>query len=80
MIYLSTGLSLILAFIGLKLILHWLHVDIDDSVPEIPSLLSLGVIVIILTVVAVASLRETRKHPRRKAHPGSLRASRTRPA
>ena len=30
LVYLSTGLSLILAFIGVKLILHWLHVDISD--------------------------------------------------
>ena len=25
LVYLSTGLSIILAFIGVKLILHWLH-------------------------------------------------------
>lgn len=80
LVYLSTGLSLILAFIGVKLILHWLHVDINESVPEIPTPLSLGVIVVILTVVTVASLIKTRNDPSAKAHPGSLRASKKRPA
>ena len=80
LVYLSTGLSLILAFIGVKLILHWLHVDINEAVPEIPTPLSLGVIVVILTVVTVASLIKTRNDPSLKAHPGSLRASKKRPA
>jgi tellurite resistance protein TerC len=81
LVYLSTGLSLILAFIGVKLILHWLHVDINESVPEIPTPVSLGVIVVILTVVTVASLIKTRNDPSLKAHPGSLRASKkVRPA
>ena len=29
LVYLSTGLSVILAFIGVKLVLHWAHVDIS---------------------------------------------------
>ncbi|MEU8664779.1 TerC/Alx family metal homeostasis membrane protein, partial [Actinoplanes philippinensis] len=33
LVYLSTGLSLILAFIGVKLVLHWAHKDISASVP-----------------------------------------------
>ncbi|MEU3269982.1 TerC/Alx family metal homeostasis membrane protein [Saccharomonospora sp. NPDC006951] len=74
LVYLSTGLSLILAFIGVKLILHWLHVDIDDRIPEIDTVVSLGVIVVVLTVVTVASLIKTRRDPSAKAHPGSLRA------
>jgi tellurite resistance protein TerC len=37
LVYLSTGLSIILVFIGVKLILHWAHVDLDPRVPEIPS-------------------------------------------
>ena len=73
LVYLSTGLSLILAFIGVKLILHWLHVDISASVPEIPTPVSLGVILVILVVVTVASLVKTRNDPSAKAHPGSLR-------
>ncbi len=74
LVYLSTGLSIILAFIGVKLILHWAHVDIDPRVPEIPTLVSLGIIIAVLVVVTVASLVKTRGHPDAKAHAGSLRA------
>jgi tellurite resistance protein TerC len=74
LVYLSTGLALILAFIGVKLILHWAHVDIDPRVPEIPTPLSLTVIVAVLAVVTVASLVKTRRDPTAKAHAGSLRA------
>jgi tellurite resistance protein TerC len=80
LVYLSTGLSLILAFIGVKLILHWLHVDISAAVPEISTPVSLGVIMVVLAVVTVASLVKTRNDPTAKAHPGSLTASRKRPA
>ncbi|WNG88560.1 TerC family protein [Mycobacterium sp. ITM-2016-00317] len=76
LVYLSTGLSIILAFIGVKLILHWAHVDINPSIPEINTYLSLVVIIGILAIVTVASLIKTRKDPTAKAHPGSLRASR----
>ncbi|GAA1863228.1 TerC family protein [Pseudonocardia ailaonensis] len=76
LVYLSAGLAVILAFIGVKLILHWLHVDIAPGVPEIPTPLSLGVIVGILVIVTVASLVKTRNDPAATAHPGSLRASR----
>jgi tellurite resistance protein TerC len=55
--YLSKGLSIILAFIGVKLILQALHKIVDHGIPEIPSLLSLGVIVTILTGSIVLSLR-----------------------
>ncbi|TQM79190.1 tellurite resistance protein TerC [Saccharothrix saharensis] len=74
LVYLSTGLSLILAFIGVKLILHWAHVAVDERVPEVPTALSLGVIVVVLAVVTVASLVKTRRDPSAKAHAGSLRA------
>ncbi|ADU01141.1 TerC family protein [Mycolicibacterium gilvum] len=79
LVYLSTGLSIILAFIGVKLILHWGHVDINPQIPEINTYLSLVVIIGILAIVTVASLIKTRKDPTAKAHPGSLRASRKRP-
>jgi tellurite resistance protein TerC len=79
LVYLSAGLSVILAFIGVKLILHWAHVDIDERVPEIPTPLSLIVIVTILAVVTVASLIKTRRDPSAKAHPGSLRAHHPKP-
>ncbi|MCS7477681.1 TerC family protein [Umezawaea endophytica] len=76
LVYLSTGLAIILAFIGVKLILHWLHVDISPSVPEIATPVSLGVIIGVLVIVTVASLIKSRQDPSTKAHPGSLRASR----
>ena len=37
LVYLSTGLALILAFIGAKLILHWAHVDIDERTAGDPT-------------------------------------------
>jgi tellurite resistance protein TerC len=72
LVYLSTGLAIILAFIGVKLILHWAHVDISASVPEVPTPVSLGVIIAILVIVTVASLVRTRRDPSAKAHAGSL--------
>jgi len=79
LVYLSTGLSIILAFIGAKLILHWGHVDIDPRIPEINTYVSLVVIIGILVIVTVASLAKTRNDPSAKAHAGSLRASRREP-
>src|SRR3954470_10155032 len=63
LVYLSTGLAVILAFIGVKLILHWLHVDISASIPEISTPVSLGVIVVVLAVVTVASLIKDAQRP-----------------
>jgi TerC family integral membrane protein len=76
LVYLSTGLALILAFIGVKLILHWAHVDLDDRIPEISTGLSLVVIGITLAVTTVASLLKSRSDPNARAHAGSLRGKR----
>ncbi|MFD5829622.1 TerC/Alx family metal homeostasis membrane protein [Lentzea sp. NPDC060358] len=76
LVYLSAGLALILAFIGVKLILQWAHEDVSKSVPEIPTLASLVVIALVLLVVTVASLVKTRRDPSVKARPGSLRTRR----
>jgi tellurite resistance protein TerC len=73
LVYLSTGLSLILAFIGVKLILEFLHLDVSESVPEISTPLSLVVILVILVVTTIASLVRVRSHPEERAKPGSLR-------
>jgi tellurite resistance protein TerC len=73
LIYLSTGLALILAFIGVKLVLHWAHTDISTSVPEISTNLSLVVIAVVLVVTTVASLVAVRRDPGKRAHAGSLR-------
>jgi tellurite resistance protein TerC len=54
--YLSKALAVILGFIGVKLILQAAHHTISTSVPEIPSLVSLVVIVTLLTGAVVMSL------------------------
>ena len=56
--YLSKGLAIILGFIGVKLVLQAGHKVISTSIPEIPSLVSLGVIVTVLTASVVLSLRK----------------------
>lgn len=70
LVYLSYGLAVILGFIGLKLVIHALqtnelafinggeHVTV---IPEIPTWLSLSVIVVTLVVTTVASLAKSRK-------------------
>ena len=65
LVYLSYGLAVLLAFIGLKLVLHAMHenelpfVNGGEHItwaPDIPILASLGVIVGVLAVTTVASL------------------------
>ncbi|MBU3705885.1 MAG: TerC family protein [Mycobacterium sp.] len=68
LVYLSQGLAFILFFIGVKLLLHALHENklpfINGGepvgVPEIPTLLSLAVIILTLFLTMVASLLKTR--------------------
>jgi len=55
--YLSKGLSIILAFIGVKLVMQASHKVISPSIPEIPSLVSLAVIMTVLAGAIVLSLR-----------------------
>ncbi len=70
LVYLSIGLSVILAFIGVKLVLHALHMNELPFVnggehvgwaPEIPIWLSLVFIMATLAVTTVLSLRRSRK-------------------
>ena len=65
LVYLSIGLAVLLAFIGVKLVLHALHENNLPflnggkplhGVPDIPISVSLGAIVLILGVTTVASL------------------------
>ncbi len=64
LVYLPYGLSFILAFIGVKLVLHALHENTlpfinggeHVTVPEIPIWLSLSVILVTLAVTTVLSL------------------------
>ena len=72
LVYLSTGLALVLAFIGVKLILHYGH-TINGKVPEIQTGTSLVVIVVVLAVTTVASLVKVRRDPSARAHAGTLR-------
>ncbi len=71
LVYLATGLALILAFIGTKLILHWGH-GLDARIPEITTPVSLIVIAVVLAVTTVASLVRTRRDPAAKAHSGAV--------
>ena len=59
LVHLNHGLAVILAFIGVKLVLHWAH-GLWPAVPAIPTPLSLAVIVLVLLVVTVTSLRAQR--------------------
>lgn len=75
LVYLSLGLAVLLAFIGLKLVLHALHEnelpfinggEHVTAAPDIPISVSLGAIVVILGVTTVASLRKSRKDERER--------------
>ena len=59
LVYLTKGLSFILAFIGIKMILEALHGS-GFEVPEVSLEVSLGVIVFTLIITAAASLFATR--------------------
>ncbi len=71
LVYLSIGLSFILAFIGVKLILTYLH-EVNEAFPKIPISVSLGVIILTLTVTTVASLIKVRRDPTARAHSGPI--------
>jgi tellurite resistance protein TerC len=60
LVHLSYGLSIILGFIGVKLVLHALH-ESGVHVPEIGIPFSLGFIVLVLTVTTLTSLRAAKK-------------------
>ena len=72
LVYLSTGLALILGFIGVKLILEFAH-EQDRSIPELPTVVSLAVIVAVLSVTTVASVVKSKRDPASRAHAGALR-------
>ncbi len=70
LVYLNYGLAAILGFIGVKLVIHALHTNelafINgghhvEVIPEIPTSLSLGFIVVVLTITTVASLLSGRR-------------------
>jgi tellurite resistance protein TerC len=72
LVYLSLGLAVVLAFIGVKLVLEALHENTlpfinggehIDAIPTIPIWLSLTIILGVLTIATVASLLKTRGQP-----------------
>ncbi|MFS0866808.1 TerC family protein [Microbacterium sp. 179-B 1A2 NHS] len=74
LVYLAQGLAVILAFIGVKLVLHAMHVNELPFInggepmlwaPEIPIWFSLLFIAVTIAVATVASLLKTRDDPRR---------------
>ncbi|HEY3715316.1 MAG TPA: TerC/Alx family metal homeostasis membrane protein [Jatrophihabitantaceae bacterium] len=76
LVYLSVGLSVLLGFIGVKLILHALHEnelpfinggEHVSGAPDVPIWLSLIVIVGILLITVVASLAKSRRDASRAA-------------
>ena len=74
LVYLSLGLSVILMFIGVKLIMTYLH-EIWYEVPKIPTLVSLSVIALILIVSTVASMIKVKRDPSAQAHAGRVTGS-----
>ena len=71
LVYLSLGLSIILMFIGVKLVITYLHEQFD-SIPKIETSISLGVIGTILVISTIASLVKTKSDPSAKAHAGRI--------
>lgn len=71
LIYLSLGLSIILMFIGVKLIMTYLHEQFD-SIPKISTPIGLAVIGGILLVSTVASLIKSKSDPTARAHAGRV--------
>lgn len=61
LVYLGVGLSVILAFIGVKLIFEALHGSGVSWVPTVPVWASLAVLLAVLTVTTVASLAKVRR-------------------
>jgi TerC family integral membrane protein len=75
LVYLSTGLAAILAFIGVKLILEFAHHQ-HHAIPEISTGLSLALIAAMLIATTLASLVKARRDPSTHAHAGALRQHR----
>ncbi|WP_081788727.1 TerC family protein [Candidatus Blastococcus massiliensis] len=70
LVYLAYGLAVILGFIGIKLLIHALHEnelpfinggEHVTAIPEIPTWLSLSVILVTLLVTTVASLAKNKR-------------------
>ncbi|TWP46239.1 TerC family protein [Lentzea tibetensis] len=79
LVYLSVGLSVILGFIGVKLILEALHTNqlsfLNDGQPlHVPTIgieVSLSVIIGVLAITTIASLLKVKRDPEAQKHVGS---------
>jgi tellurite resistance protein TerC len=71
-VYLAFGLAVILGFIGVKLILGFLHEWVSPAVPNVTIAVSLAVISAVLAATTIASLLRSRTHPGQRAHAGRL--------
>jgi tellurite resistance protein TerC len=76
LVYLSLGLSVILGFIGIKLVLHAMHhyhwADWAPFNGEIPIWLSLAVIVGTLTITTLASLAKSKRDEATRTAPEAI--------
>ncbi|MFF4318712.1 TerC family protein [Streptomyces sp. NPDC001568] len=61
LVHLSYGLSVILAFIGVKLVLHGIHETTSLNVPEVSLPVSLGFIFGVLIITTITSLVASKK-------------------
>ena len=77
LVHLAHGLAVILAVIAVKLVLHWAH-GVWPGVPEIPTPISLGVIVVILIIVTITSAHANHRDAKH-ASPPAEREPRSRP-
>lgn len=75
LVYLNYGLAAILGFIGIKLVIHALHTnevpfinggEHITAIPEISTAVSLGFILVVLTITTVASLARSNADRRRE--------------
>ncbi|MFI6337619.1 TerC family protein [Streptomyces sp. NPDC050535] len=74
LVHLSYGLSVILGFIGVKLVLHALH-ESGVHVPEISIPVSLGVICGVLVITTITSLIASKKQAAREEADGAPKDS-----
>jgi tellurite resistance protein TerC len=72
LIYLSLGLSVILIFIGVKLIWNYVYYEKFIEIPKIQTNVSLLVIVAILAITTVLSLIKSSRNPELKATAGRM--------
>jgi len=71
LVYLSTGLAVILVFIGIKLVLTYLH-EVNPAFPHISTAQSLVFILVVLLIVGVTSWLKVRKDPEARAKAGRM--------